>query len=227
MTILDPFRCEVGYRPDCWVIAPSGELDLTAAPEVRAAVRVVRSRPAGVTLDLRGLTFMDSSGIKLVLELLRTAHDDGYDLVVVKGSKPVQRTLAVAGVEPALNLVEAPPPTSDAEDRPPHAVIATDLAGTVTHWNAEAELAYGWRADEVIGRPITELTVGPEDRQLAEEIMDSVRLTGEWTGDFEVRRKDGSSFEAHVRNTLIRDEHGEAVGLAGVSIASHLMSARL
>ena len=71
------------------------------------------------------------------------------------------------------------------------AVIATDLAGTVTHWSAGAERLYGLFRTEVIGRPITELTVGPEDAQVAENIMDCVRRTGRWEGEFWVRRRDG------------------------------------
>jgi PAS domain S-box-containing protein len=98
------------------------------------------------------------------------------------------------------------------------AVIATDLAGTVTDWSAGAERLYGWSRTEVIGRPITELTVGPEDTQVAENIMDCVRQTGRWEGEFWVRRKDGTAFLAHVREAMIADKHGTLIGLVGVSV---------
>ena len=98
------------------------------------------------------------------------------------------------------------------------AVIATDLAGTVTHWSAgEAERLYGWSRTEVIGRPITELTVGPEDTRVAENIMDCVRRTGRWEGEFWVRRRDETTFLASVREAMIADEHGSLIGLVGVS----------
>ena len=98
------------------------------------------------------------------------------------------------------------------------AVIATDLAGTVTHWSAGAERLYGWSRTEVIGRPITELTVGPEDTQVAENIMEHVRETGRWEGEFWVRRKDGTAFLATVREAMIADKHGTLIGLVGVSV---------
>jgi len=98
------------------------------------------------------------------------------------------------------------------------AVIATDLVGTVTHWSDGAERLYGWSRTEVIGRPITELTVGPEDTQVAENIMESVRRTGRWEGDFWVRRRDHSAFLAHVREAIIADELGTPIGLVGVSV---------
>jgi PAS domain S-box-containing protein len=98
------------------------------------------------------------------------------------------------------------------------AVIATDLLGTVAYWNSEAEQLYGWRAEEVLGRPITEATVGPEDDEVAERIMATVRASGRWEGDFIVHRKDGSTFLARVINTIIENRDGRAVGLVGVSV---------
>jgi PAS domain S-box-containing protein len=98
------------------------------------------------------------------------------------------------------------------------AVIATDLAGTVTHWNDGAQQLYGWPREETIGRPITELTVGPRDGRVAEEIMASVRECGRWEGEFEVQRKDGSAFPAYVRDAIITDEDGRPIGLVGVSV---------
>ena len=77
---------------------------------------------------------------------------------------------------------------------------------------------YGWSRTEVIGRPITELTVGPEDAQVAENIMDCVRRTGRWEGEFWVRRRDGTAFLASVREAMIADQHGTLIGLVGVSV---------
>jgi PAS domain S-box-containing protein len=97
------------------------------------------------------------------------------------------------------------------------AVIATDMHGTVTHWNEHAERLYGWSREEALGRRITELTVGPEEAELSEEIMRRVRAGETWEGEFTVRRKDGSTFPAHVTDSLIRDAEGRAVGIVGVS----------
>jgi PAS domain S-box-containing protein len=102
------------------------------------------------------------------------------------------------------------------------AVIVTDLSGIVTHWNAGAERLYGWSRPEVLGRPITELTVGPEDETVAEAIMQSVRESGRWEGEFWVRGKGGLRFLAHVREAITSDEHGTPIGLIGVSIEASL-----
>jgi PAS domain S-box-containing protein len=97
------------------------------------------------------------------------------------------------------------------------AVIATDMSGTIIHWNEHAERLYGWTREEALGRNIAELTVHPADVELAEEIMEEVRAGKTWEGQFVVRRKDGSTFPAHVTDSLVRDAQGRAVGIVGVS----------
>ncbi len=95
------------------------------------------------------------------------------------------------------------------------AVIATDPDGRVLLWNRSAEALYGWTASEAVGRPITELTPAFLDR--AEEIMQRLQDGEDWSGDFEVRRKDGSSFHAYVTDSPILDDDGVLIGIVGVS----------
>ncbi len=98
------------------------------------------------------------------------------------------------------------------------AVIATDLEGTVIHWSNYAEKLYGWSREEALGRNVTELVVGPAEAGVAEEIMEWLRAGEMWEGEFVVRRKDGSTFPAHVTNSLIYDAQGRAVGIVGASM---------
>jgi PAS domain S-box-containing protein len=125
---------------------------------------------------------------------------------------PFERRRAAVGPEDLEDLLQ----------RQELAVIATDLVGVVTHWSAGAERLYGWSSVEVLGRPITELTVGPEDEKVAENIMQWVRQTGRWEGEFWVRRKDGFAFLAYVREAIVADDQGTPIGLVGVSIEAFL-----
>ncbi|MDQ4062373.1 MAG: PAS domain S-box protein, partial [Actinomycetota bacterium] len=97
------------------------------------------------------------------------------------------------------------------------AVISTDLQGTVTYWNEHAEKLYGWPREEALDRNIMELIIGPEQAEVAEEIMERLWAGETWAGEFVVRRKDGSKFPAHVTDCLIYDAQGHAVGVVGVS----------
>jgi PAS domain S-box-containing protein len=81
------------------------------------------------------------------------------------------------------------------------AVIAIDLQGDVVYWNRGAEELYGWSEQEAMGRPVTELVVSEDLRERAVEIRAELRAGKSWSGEFVVRRKDGTSFPALVTET--------------------------
>lgn len=97
------------------------------------------------------------------------------------------------------------------------AVIATTLDGTVSFWNQAAERLYGWTAEEAVGQNIRDLSVPALARDVAEDIMASIREGGTWSGGFLVRRKDGTMFPALVTDAgIYRD--GVLLGIVGISI---------
>lgn len=125
--------------------------------------------------------------------------------------------LYMADPQPDLRIIEACSDPRHLLADLGHAVIATDLAGTVCLWNGAAERLYGWTSAEAIGRNISELTVPQVSAELADEIMTALRGGHDWSGGFTVQRKDGTTFPALVTDSVIHDGD-EAVGLVGVSI---------
>jgi PAS domain S-box-containing protein len=97
------------------------------------------------------------------------------------------------------------------------AVIATDAEGVVTTWNSRAETLYGWSREEALGRHINDLTVPEQSRDTAEEILAALVRGKPWQGSFKLRRKDGSTFTAFVKDTPILADGG-LVGVVGISI---------
>jgi PAS domain S-box-containing protein len=97
------------------------------------------------------------------------------------------------------------------------AVIATDMAGTITYWNRHAEQLYGWSAAEATGRNILEVTPAETSHAQAAEIMTRLTAGQTWSGEFNVRRRDGTSFPAMVTDTPIQDEGGSLIGIVGIS----------
>jgi anti-anti-sigma factor len=90
-------------------VAPQGELDIATAEQVTAALAQVEAdRPATILLDLRGLTFLDSTGLRIVVGADTRARDDGRRLVVVQGPEPVQRILHMTRLDERLEIVEDP-----------------------------------------------------------------------------------------------------------------------
>jgi diguanylate cyclase (GGDEF)-like protein/PAS domain S-box-containing protein len=97
-------------------------------------------------------------------------------------------------------------------------VIATDLHGIVQFWNTTAEELYGWTADEALGRNVVELT-GPIDAEgHVAVVAERLSKGASWSGDVWLRRRDGSRFLASITNTPLFGEHGELIGVIGVSV---------
>jgi PAS domain S-box-containing protein len=100
---------------------------------------------------------------------------------------------------------------------PDRAVIATRPDGHVLHWNAGAELLYGWTAEEALGRNIMDLTPSELSKVEAAEIMKTLNQGQPWSGEFLVKGKDGARFNAQVTDVPITDDDGVLVGIVGIS----------
>ena len=97
------------------------------------------------------------------------------------------------------------------------AVIATDLSGTIIYWNRFAEKLYGWPAADIAGRNVIEVAPSQAVRKQASEIMSRLSAGQSWSGEFTVRRRDGTTFRALISDTPIYDDEGAVVGIVGVS----------
>jgi anti-sigma B factor antagonist len=102
------FSVEVSLDEHAAVVAVTGELDLATSPELEAALERTSSGPDVVILDLRGVSFMDSTGLSLLVKARRRAQDAHQQLAVVKGGAQVQRLLELTGVAERLTLVDTP-----------------------------------------------------------------------------------------------------------------------
>jgi len=102
------FRCDVARNGDGVRITLEGELDIATAPEVEAALRDAAGEPAAgpCVLDLRALTFMDSSGLRTILSANGAARRGGRQLRIVAGPPAVQRVFEICGVTDGLRFVE-------------------------------------------------------------------------------------------------------------------------
>ena len=93
-----PLRCPVRpHRDELWV-APDGELDIESADVVRAVIdEYVGTGVARVGLDLREVTFRDSTGLRTVIRARHTAAAHGVDFAIAPGPPEVQRIFEVTG----------------------------------------------------------------------------------------------------------------------------------
>jgi len=91
-------------------------------------------------------------------------------------------------------------------------VIATDIAGHISHWNKGAELLYGYKNDEAMEKPISILLTSQNEQD--EDIrLKTVNTTGSWSGRILQRKNDGSSFLSETHMSVISDVHGYPQGM--------------
>jgi PAS domain S-box-containing protein len=97
------------------------------------------------------------------------------------------------------------------------AIIVTDASGVITYWNPFAQELYGWPSKEVVGRNIMEITVGEGTEQEAKQHMSELNDGKCWSGEFQVRCKNGEFLTALVTLSPMVDESGAAIGIVGIS----------
>jgi anti-sigma B factor antagonist len=102
------FSIETSEAGGGLLVRPFGELDLATAPALERLVlgRLEQGRP--VVLDLRGLEFMDSSGVRVLVAANARAESDGGPLRIVRpaAGSPVERIIVVSGIDRALPFVD-------------------------------------------------------------------------------------------------------------------------
>ena len=91
------------------VIALRGELDLAGAAALEQELaRLEAESPPTVVLDLRGVGFMDSSGLRLIAVSAQRAQARGRRLALVPGAEQVMRVFEITRMRERLDFVEDP-----------------------------------------------------------------------------------------------------------------------
>jgi anti-sigma B factor antagonist len=106
---MTPFEIETSVRDGRVELALKGELDIASFPLVEERLREVEEgRPHIIVFDLRGLRFMDSTGLRVILAADKRARRDGWKIVVVEGPEPVHRVFRLALLDRRLDFVTDP-----------------------------------------------------------------------------------------------------------------------
>jgi [CysO sulfur-carrier protein]-thiocarboxylate-dependent cysteine synthase len=95
---------------DGWtVLVLDGELDFAHLDTARKALLDLGlTRVARLALDLRGVTFMDTSGVRLVLQAMHRADSFGAEFAVIRGPQVVHHVLDLVGLTDQLRIVDEP-----------------------------------------------------------------------------------------------------------------------
>jgi anti-anti-sigma factor len=92
------------------VVSLFGELDLATVDQLQHELDrlAVAGRMCELVIDLRELDFLDSTGLRLLLQLHSHCQADGCSLGLVPGGRPIQKLFAVTGTDAHFAFI-APP----------------------------------------------------------------------------------------------------------------------
>ena len=106
----DVFGFETQERADSAVVRLIGELDLAEAETLQAELdRLLSDALTQLTLDLRELEFVDSTGLHLLMRLRERCEREQLSLQLVPGPPAVQRLFRITGTETHFTFVDAQP----------------------------------------------------------------------------------------------------------------------
>ena len=128
-----------------------------------------------------------------------------------------RQTAATLALEQAYRTLEAEKQLNQTIIRSsPFAIYTRDREGIVTAWNPAAEKLFGWRAEQVLGRPLLSVPAGRQRETV--ELRERV-LRGESILDLEVQRQkaDGTLFDLSTTLAPLRDASGEISGYLAIA----------
>ena len=134
MSDLEPFAVAVRRHKHVTIVQPRGELDLATAGALRSTLDSAIADTLGaaldgmeqgarLVLDLRGLSFIDSTGVHLLVALDQRAQRDGFQLTLLAPAAPIDRAIQLCGLDRTLpfaapvDAVDTQPGESSPADR--------------------------------------------------------------------------------------------------------------
>lgn len=109
MAIARPLEIEQHRDGDAVVMRLRGELDIATVPRLEEAVNeALADAPAELTIDLRPLGFLDSSGLRQFILLADRAEAEDWRLVLIRPEQPTLSIFQITRAEENLPFVDAP-----------------------------------------------------------------------------------------------------------------------
>jgi anti-sigma B factor antagonist len=95
---------------DAIVLRATGEIDMSTVDVLRGELDTARGEATTVLLDLSGVTFMDSTGLHLLLDASHSSAVGDWGFFVVRPSRAVRRLIEVSGT---ADLIMVPDPRAE------------------------------------------------------------------------------------------------------------------
>ncbi|HXB65999.1 MAG TPA: STAS domain-containing protein [Solirubrobacteraceae bacterium] len=109
MSAYEQLRIATRRGTDRLIFELDGELDMVTSPRLQDAVSGADLEGANaVVIDLRGVSFMDSTGLKAIFAARTAVQEQGRQFAITPGSPQVQRLLTLTGLDEHLHTIDTP-----------------------------------------------------------------------------------------------------------------------
>ncbi|GAA3485930.1 SpoIIE family protein phosphatase [Streptomyces cremeus] len=88
------------------------------------------------------------------------------------------------------------------------AVVQIDRSGSIASWNEDAQDLFGYAAEQVTGKPLTDLTAWPQTPGIGTGIAEALQMS-RWEGSYGIRGADGRVIPVYASHLRVRDNEGE------------------
>jgi anti-sigma B factor antagonist len=100
----NPCSLEFVSGTDHITVVVTGDVDLTATPLVDEAMTHLGMDPRNLRIDLRGVTFMDSTGINMLVRVNNACVDNGGSLTVVAPTDAIRELFEITRLDKVLTI---------------------------------------------------------------------------------------------------------------------------
>jgi anti-anti-sigma factor len=102
------FDLHVERRESAAIVRVSGELDISGADLLETRIQeLAGDSPDVVVIDLRKVSFMDSTGLRSLLRARALGSEEGWALKLIRGPEPVHRVLELTRMDDVFGFVDA------------------------------------------------------------------------------------------------------------------------
>ena len=109
MSAEERFRVDARPGRERLILELQGEMDMASADLLdEALANADLGDSDAVVLDLRGVSFVDSTGLKAIFKMRKSVREGGREFAVTKGSAQVQRLLGLTRLDEHLQMLDTP-----------------------------------------------------------------------------------------------------------------------
>jgi anti-anti-sigma factor len=103
-----PFDMRVDRRGKTAILRLSGEFDIAVTNQVDACIKeLARNSPDELVIDLSGVSFIDSTGLRALIRARARAPETGWSVKLVRGPERVHKVFELTGMDDAFEFVDA------------------------------------------------------------------------------------------------------------------------